>query len=125
MSRILTLFVVVSWCFGAYALAEEKDVMAEYYGSTWEYIGYDGTKYLNIDPDFTFEMLHFDNRAHQGTWEIQGESVCFSVGGDKSCFNDIAGRTKGERWQGIHYTGNPYTGVIHSERTSVADLQKR
>jgi hypothetical protein len=111
--------------FGPYALADDQDVMQGYYGNTWEYIGYDGTKYLNIDPDFTFKMLHYDNKAYQGAWEIQGGRICFTVGGDKSCFVDIAGRTEGERWQGVHHTGNPYTGIIHPERTSIEELQKR
>lgn len=125
MRRLLAMFGVMSACFAVLASADEADVMAGYYGNTFEYVGWDGTKYLHINEDLTFDMLHFDNRVFQGKWERRGERVCFMIGEDDSCFDDMMGYAGGQQWQGIHHTGNPYTGIIHKGRISMAELQVR
>lgn len=124
MRKLLALVGIMNICF-AVSAAEDSDVMAGYYGNTWEYIGYDGTKFLHINADTTFEMLHYDNRVFQGIWEIHGKKVCFNIGDDSSCFDDMAGYVQGQEWKGLHHTGNPYTGVIHAGRIPMQERQKQ
>lgn len=124
MRRVLIVFA--SLLVAAFAVTAD-DHMRGYYGNRFEYIGYDGTKHIHINEDFTFEMLHHNNKIFRGTWGITSDKVCFTVpsAGETSCFVDLAGRKEGERWIGVHHTGNPYTGVIHTGRKPLTDIQGR
>lgn len=91
------------------------DPMAAYYGNTWIFTAPGESKHVLINADNSAEIQLDDGRAFRGTWSQDGKSVCFHVGADKSCFDDLQGRKAGSSWTGQH-DGEHYTGLLRDGR---------
>jgi enterochelin esterase family protein len=91
------------------------DPMSGYYASTWEYKDAEGTKYFNINEDKSVRLKLFDGRVFDGTWEYAGSEVCFYLGSDKACAQDMLHRQPGEAWAGTHEE-LIYSSVLREKR---------
>lgn len=106
--------LIVALCAAtAFSAVAADDLMSAYYGNTWEYKDSEGAKLLRLNADGSFQMVHFNGNEYGGKWDIKGRTVCFHVGQDASCFDDIAGRKLGEQWTGPH-DGETYKGRIYA-----------
>ncbi|MBL8270298.1 hypothetical protein [Steroidobacter sp.] len=114
MRSSIAAFLLMT-AFAATAAEPAQDPMKAFYDNTWEYQDSTGVKLLRLDADGTFDMVHFNGNTYQGTWDLKGKKVCFHVGKDVSCFEDIAGRALGEKWTGPH-DGKTYSGRVYAGR---------
>ena len=112
---------IMSLSLAASAVADtpEADPMAGYYGNTWQATKHEDSKYLHIDKDMSMQIKLKDDRVFDGTWTREGNRVCFYVGSDEACFDDLLNRMPGEIWTGIGiHDGQSYTGILHEGRES-------
>ncbi|MFC3051818.1 hypothetical protein [Kordiimonas pumila] len=99
----------------AYAGSHAEDLMTGYYGNTWEYKDHEGFKLLHINKDMSMKVKLKDGRVFDGVWDVTDKTVCFRVGDDAACFDDVLGRGAGETWTGTH-DDHAYTGIVHEGR---------
>lgn len=109
MKKILGVLIAVSTLvFGGAAFAEE--LMESTFGNTVTVAGPDGTVLVSyhFNDDGTFSMAQADGATADGTWSLDGTTLCVVVGDQTSC-SEIEDRDVGDSWTETDEQGNEMT----------------
>lgn len=99
------LIAAMVFAFGAPAMAEE--LMDSTYGNTVTVADTDGNVMVSylFNEDGTFSMAAADGSAADGTWTVDGTTLCVTLGEETNC-SEIQDRDVGDSWEDTDEEGN-------------------
>ncbi len=100
----------------AFAAPAFADTMSATYGNTVTVTNAEGAVinyYMNEDGSFSMSA---GETMAEGTWRIDGDNICLTVGGEETCSPLDNSRSVGDTWEAQDADGNTITLSIVAGR---------
>ena len=109
MKKILSVLAAASvLTFGGAALAE--NLMDDTFGNTVTIADGEGNVFISyfFNEDGTFSMAGADGSSIEGTWTLDGDTLCYAASEQEECV-EIDDRAVGESWTETQEDGSSIT----------------
>ncbi len=116
MKKLIGMLAAVSTlAFGSAALA--NDLMQDTYGNTVTVADVEGNVVVSyyFNEDGTFSVTGMDGTTAEGTWTLEGTTLCSVIVGQTNC-TEIEDRDVGDSWVETDDDGNTATISIVAGR---------